>query len=329
MTEEGSSAGRFERWVRASATIVAPATVLSALLFYFGYVCARSRYEYFGIDVDTIGLGTQDYIMRSPQPLLVPLLVLAFLGIGSVALHTAVRRRIAVAAGEDGDQGDPAEPDTTSARRLGRLRHLARATTIIGMVLLGAGIVLLFAYALVRDWAFYALVTPFLLALGAALTAYGSRVLQLARHLPPRAPAEPRGPDPAPAGLAHALLRRTSSVLSYVVVAAGVFWITATVAQWSGRGLAQYEAQNLNRLPSVILDTRERLFLRSPGIEETVLPESQGQTFHYRYRHLRLLIHGHDRMFLVPDAWSASNSTLVVALDASVRVQFQFQNRRP
>jgi hypothetical protein len=34
-------------------------------------------------------------------------------------------------------------------------------------------------------------------------------------------------------------------------------------------------------------------------------------------------------MFLVPDKWSASDSTLVVRLDGSVRVQFQFQNEAP
>jgi hypothetical protein len=67
---------RAERWVSLAAGIVAPVTLSTALLFYFGYVSARSQYEYFGIDVDTIGLSTQDYVMRSPQPLLVPLLVL-------------------------------------------------------------------------------------------------------------------------------------------------------------------------------------------------------------------------------------------------------------
>jgi hypothetical protein len=40
--------------------------------------------------------------------------------------------------------------------------------------------------------------------------------------------------------------------------------------------------------------------------------------------HLRLLIVGHDRMFLVPDRWSASNSTLVVHLGDSIWIQFQF-----
>jgi hypothetical protein len=72
-----------------------------------------------------------------------------------------------------------------------------------------------------------------------------------------------------------------------------------------------------------------RLFLRDPGIEETALPASDGQTFHYRYRGLRLLIEGQNRMFLVPDVWSASDSTLIVPLDGSVRVQFQFQNQVP
>jgi hypothetical protein len=293
MSDEAPAPGQLERWIRSSATIIAPATAVSALLFYFGYVSARSQYEYFGVDVDTIGLGTQDYIMRSPQPLLAPLLVLTLVGAGVLALHTAVRRWITTA---------PA----------GVLR-LARGFGIAGPALLGAGVVLLVIYTQLRDWALYNLVTPLLIALGAALTAYGARIRRLA------------------AGTEHGspLTRRTSSALIYVLIAAGIFWTTATVAQWTGRGLAQYQAQNLNRLPSVIVDTKERLYLRSPGVEETVLPDSQGQTFHYRYRRLRLLIHGHDRMFLVPDTWSASNSTLIVAMDGSVRVQFQFQNQRP
>jgi hypothetical protein len=72
------------------------------------------------------------------------------------------------------------------------------------------------------------------------------------------------------------------------------------------------------------------LFPRDPpGIEETQLSPSEGQTFHYRYRGLRLLIEGQNRMFLVPGYWSASDSTLMIALDGSVRVQFQFQNQPP
>jgi hypothetical protein len=45
---------------------------VKALPFYFGYVSARAQYAYFGVDVDVLGLGTRDYVMRSPQGLLVP-----------------------------------------------------------------------------------------------------------------------------------------------------------------------------------------------------------------------------------------------------------------
>jgi len=44
---------------------------------------------------------------------------------------------------------------------------------------------------------------------------------------------------------------------------------------------------------------------------------------------IRFLIQGDDRMFLVPDRWSASDSTLLVRLDNNVRVQFQLTNQPP
>jgi len=296
--------------MRAFATVIAPTSVLAAVLFYFGYVSSRSQYEYFGIDVDTIGLGTQDYIMRSPQPLLVPLLVLTLIGVGAMILHAAILDRIAAAGAE-------AEPSPT-AQRLMLVAHRLRDG---GLLLLATGVVLLFAYGQVHDWPFYDLVTPLLIAIGGSLAAYGSRIAARLRQ-------RTRHGSPSPAQHSAAA-RRTAGVLIYCVIAAGVFWATATVAQWSGLGLAQRQARELDRLPSVVLDTRERLDLRSPGIDETSLPPSEGQTFHYRYRNLKLLIEGHDRMFLVPDTWSASDSTLMVPLNGSVRVQFRFVNQMP
>ncbi|WP_326834584.1 hypothetical protein VSH64_06610 [Amycolatopsis rhabdoformis] len=295
MPDEGDVTGRLEHWVRAVGSVVAPATLLSALLFYFGYVSTRSQYEYFGIDVDLIGLATQDYVMRSPQPLLTPLLVLTLASVGALVLHSALQRRIAAAQ------------DTA------RLRFAARVLTAVGLVVLGAGIGLLLLYALVRGWVWYALVTPLLIAVGGVLVVYGFRVL---RRLDPGAPAA-------------SAVRRVSLALVLVVVGVSLFWTTATIAQWSGRGLALAQARALDGLPSVIVDTKERLFPRSPGIDETALPPAAGQTYHYRYRNLRLLVHGNDRMFLVPRTWSASDTTLVVPLDSSVRVQFQFQNQAP
>jgi hypothetical protein len=283
MADERSQA---ERWISFAAGIVAPVTLLSALLFYFGYVSARTQYEYFGIDVDTIGLSTQDYVMRSPQPLLVPLLVLTLLAVAGLLLHKAIRGR--VTAG--------------SARTVRRFR----VGVILALVL---GVVGLLAYPLIGQLPYYALFVPLLIGLAAAALAY---LTYLARTIEPELGSQ-----------------RVLVILLAVVTTTCAFWATATTAQYSGRGLAKSDARDLDQFPVVILDTKERLQLRSPGIEETALRAGAGQTFNYRYRGLRLLVVGDDRLFLVPQRWTASNTTLVVPLDGNVRVQFQFENDPP
>lgn len=311
MSDAPTPTGQLVRWVGSWATIIAPATVLSAVLFYFGYVSSRAQYEYFGIDVDAIGLSTRDYVMRSPQPLLVPLLVLVLLAAALLVLDAAVSTRVGAAVAEAGE--DPRAP---TGGRVPVLRRLTRVTSMVGLVGLAAGVALLLGYRFVRDWVFYDLATPLIFVVGAGLVAYASRVSALlGRQRTPQAPPDP--PD------SSAWLRRMARLLVYVVIVAGIFWTTATIAQWSGRGLARDQARHLDRLPWVVLDTRERLYLRSPGIDERALPDAEGQSFHYRYRNLRLLIVGHERMFLVPARWSAASATLVVPLDGSVRVQFQ------
>lgn len=325
--------GRIAAW----ASAIAPISLVSAVLFYFGYVSSHAQYEYFGVDVDVIGLGTQDYIMRSPQPLLVPLLTLALLGAGGLRLHLTVHRRISAAL---------------RAGRERRIRQLLRAATGAGALVLVTAVVLLFAYGVVRDWAPYALVVPVLLICGTGLIGYAWR---LADRLPPAGPATGEGrstsepaddPERQPAevppeeqpmgkettvGLADpaARLRRGARFLISIVLMAAIFWATATIAQWSGRGLARDIAAHPERLPRVILDTKERLYLRNDIVQESRLPVAADQQFRYRYRRLRLLVIGKDRMFLIPELWSASNTTLVVPIGDAVRIQFQFENDPP
>jgi hypothetical protein len=271
-----------ERWASFVAGIVTPVTLITALLFYFGYVSARSQYEYFGIDVDTIGLTTQAYVMRSPQPLLVPLLVLTLVAVAGLALHNAIRPRAGLAG--------------------------IRRARVAAIVVLALGVLGLFMYTVLGGLAYYALVVPLVIGLAAAMLAYLSYLTTMLQNVRPQL----------------ALI-----ALLAIVTLTCAFWATATTAQYSGRGLAKFDAKHLDRFPVVILDTKERLHLRSPGVEETALQPAAGQTFNYRYRGMRLLIVGENRLFLVPHQWNASDTTLVVPLDESIRVQFQFQNDPP
>jgi hypothetical protein len=326
---EKPAAVQIEHWVSLVGTIAAPVTVVGAVLFYFGYVSSAAEYAYFGINVDIIGLSTQDYIMRSPQTLLAPLLALTLVSATFLTLNAAVRTRITRAV------ADVAEVAVPGVSRVQRTSRVIQASRISGTALLAVGVVMLFSYPYMRDWALYGLVTPLLIGIGAAVVAYASHILSLLRRLQRNqrpAGQEGRIASPAYEETGGALLaRRTAGVFVYVMIAVSIFWVNATIAQWSGRGLAEYAAVHFDELPSVILDTKEQLFLRDPSSIVTVsqLPPSQGQTFHYRYRGLRLLIMGQGRMFLVPAQWDPSDSALIVPLDGSARVQFQFENQPP
>jgi hypothetical protein len=229
--------------------------------------------------------------MRSPQALLVPLLVLSLGGAALLILHLAVRRH----------------PPPARA---------VRAFLVVSVVALFVGMVLIVGYAVLGDWSLYPLVTPLLLAGGSAGVIYGMRL--------PGAPAFLRPTDDEGKGL-----RRGVLAFALVAIVGCLFWATATIAEWSGLGNAMRTARNLDDLAPVILDTQDRLFLTDGIVKETALPASEGARFKFRYRGLRLLIHGDGKLFLVPEKWSPSDSTLLVPLDDSVRVQFRFVNRAP
>lgn len=331
MADGKGAAEQIEHWAGLVGKVAAPVTVVGAVLFYFGYVSSAAEYAYFGINVDVIGLSTRDYIMRSPQTLLDPLIALALLAATFLMLNLEVRKRVTRAARQAaGAENEAAENDADNAAadnaaggggQAQRVSQLIGRVRLAGLAVLTVGLVMLFGYASLRDWTPYPLADPLLIGGGAAVVAYASHVLGLLRRL--RGAATEETPEALTA-------RRIAGVFLAVMIAASVWWANATIAQWSGRGLAQHAALHLGTLPSVILDTQEQLYLKDgPAVTVTTLPPAAGQAFRYRYRGLRLLIMGQGRMFLVPDRWSASDSALIVPLDGSVRVQFQFENQPP
>jgi len=194
----------------------------------------RSQYEYFGLDVDTIGLTTQGFIMRSPQPLLVPLLVLSMVGASAVLVNAGIRRRLTSAC---------ADPEPGSAIRARRWTGRATAG---GLLLMAAGFVLLLLYPLLRDWPSFNLITPLVIALGGSIATYAIGASRFAGNLESvpdsgqdSAALAPGSPATPLARSSPGLLRPAVSAFILVAVAASIFWAAATVAQWIGVGLAQ------------------------------------------------------------------------------------------
>ena len=54
--------------------VVAPTAILSALMFYFGWVRARTLYGYFGVDISILQFNSTEYILRSAEVLFKPVI---------------------------------------------------------------------------------------------------------------------------------------------------------------------------------------------------------------------------------------------------------------
>ncbi|MGD9529514.1 hypothetical protein [Pseudonocardia sp.] len=137
--------------------ILAPTTLLTAVMFYFGWSFSYHYFDSLGVEFTVLGFTTQDYLLRSVDPLFVPVVVLA-------ALVLAVLWIYDLAAGRVG----PAR-----LRVLGR--RIAPALVLCGALLVGAG---LYRLAGRTDLEFFLIASPVALALGVLLLHLASACLR-------------------------------------------------------------------------------------------------------------------------------------------------------
>src|SRR5690242_18203129 len=76
----------FER-LQQIATVIAPTTLVTALLAYFGYLATRARFEYFGVYLDLVDLSTSDLLLYGSEVVFVPIVL------GSLATLAAIGAR--------------------------------------------------------------------------------------------------------------------------------------------------------------------------------------------------------------------------------------------
>ena len=214
--------------------VVAPATLLGALLYYFGWARSRAQAGYFGIDADILGRSTQEYALRSIDSIFWPLVFILVGFLAASAVHAATRRWIT--------NGNPPSPRLLAVipAAFGFSLLVFAGTAVLWRPLLGNG----------------AIRTPVAFALGVPMVAY-ALLLVASRGTSGLRPV-PRGPLLIVVGLVVVFL----------------FWAVGDYADARGRELARRTATNLGGLPSVTVYSPQRLHLEGPGIEETRLAGS-------------------------------------------------------
>jgi hypothetical protein len=75
----------------ALAAIASQAVVLTAVLYYFGWVRTKATYGYFGIDVSVLNFSTSDYVLHSVDAAFPLLLAIGLLGVTAMVVYQQMR----------------------------------------------------------------------------------------------------------------------------------------------------------------------------------------------------------------------------------------------
>jgi hypothetical protein len=243
--------------------------VVTALLFYFGRLHATGMVSYFGVHFSVLDFSSQDYLVRSADGMIVPLVA-----VGAFLLCVFWAQRI------------------TRAVLPARLRKLVGL--VGGPALIAAGF-LLVAFSLV-DLVTNGGVSPFqeargiALALGVLASVVGNHILHVKKSAP-------------------ALAESTRAIelsVAFVLITVGLFWAVGAYASGVGSGRAMEIEAALPDLPKITLLSEKRMALAGAGVEEFSCTEPDA-LYRYRYEGLRLVLQSGGQYLLLPAGWTRTD----------------------
>lgn len=294
----GSTVSGLSQVVRAFGGIVAPTTLLTSLLFYFGWMHVYWFFNYFGVHATLLDLSNADYVMRSADALFIPAIVLGVATLGLVWAHSAVRTRLA--AGTRSRLIDIAVP----------------ALAGVGLVMASAGLLSVFRPTPLRDGLVLA---PLCLGGGVLLILYAVRlrraVLAAGRAAPQTSP------------LSWTLVAEWAG--AFVLVALSLFWAATDYSAAVGRSQAYQYGATLFDEPNVVLYSDRSLGLTGPGVREVRCRDPQA-AYKFRYDGLKLMIQSGDQYVFLPERWSRDSGTaIVIPRSGALRLEFSRAEATP
>lgn len=302
MTVMSSSTSSGERLMQALGTIgavVAPVTLLSSLMLYFGWIRTAALFGYFGVDPAILGFSVQDYALRTVGVAFQPIIFLLL-----AMLVAAVLARIADWLYEI-TSNHPVKLGGTL-----RLSPIAVMELAVGILLLWSSLQTALSFSDVLGVAkAIGLHDP--LRAAVALAASALILMHATRRL------TINGKRP------RTLTSQLVKGVAMATVIFGLFWATAVTAQSSGERLARFINEQpsaqarvtiFSKQPLELLQSNEDLAVRGPAAEPS-----------FRYIDLRLLIYSNARWFLLTRERSESGRLKVAIIrdaeDIGVRVE--------
>lgn len=295
--ETGTESAAFEaalpRVLKIVGTVVAPTTLLTALMYYFGRLEAAAYFWYLGTQVTVLDLTVQDYLNNSVDGLIPPLAAVA----GTTLLVLWIQQLLLGAI--------PAET------RQKVLRVLMPAAAFGGFVLVGLTV----TDSVVRP----VFPATFLEGRGLSLS-IGVLLLVCADRLLRSLIAQRRPPQ---------MMRRVPGAVAvaewgavFVLVSVGLFWAVGSYAITLGISRGQQLETTLRNLTQVVAYSEKKLNLQAPGVREVPCPYPDS-AYHFRYDGLKLVRQSGNHYFLLPAGWTHTNgAAILLPRSDSLRLEF-------
>ncbi len=264
--------------IELATRVLAPAGVVSALLYYFGYVREQALFAYFGADLGSLGFSTTDYLVRSAGTFFILLATLLVVALAAVAAHHLLRYL------------------------LGRAPRWARRTVWTALYAAAVALLLFGVIGLYRrsDPLLRPLAAPAALGAGAVLLQYAVG-------------ATAGAASGTPLATTLAATRTLRRVLAGALALISIFWLAATVALQRGIDTARAIELALPAQPQAVVYSHDRVQISGPGVNVVPL-DTAGSAFAFRYNGLRVLVHTGGRWFLLPVGWTHENGATVILL---------------
>ncbi|WP_330231246.1 hypothetical protein OHA40_01375 [Nocardia sp. NBC_00508] len=290
----GSAFDGFTHVARSIGQLVAPTTLLTAVLFYFGWAHVYWFFNYFGVDSTTLNPSIREYLMRTVDTLFVPLIFVGLIGMSVLWGYIAL-------------------PDSIRARQPSRW-----ATTVIAMIA---------AAVIVNGVSRIYVVTPLNKGLCVAPVSIIASVLVLwllvvlrRKRLRERRPATAPPPSQAATVAEWAIL--------FTMVGINLFWIATDYSVAVGQTRAREWAAQLPTSSHVIIYSEKDLHLSRSDVRTTTCGTdgSTGSAYRFRYDGLVPLSRIGDHYILVPRTWTRGHgAAIVLPAQSPGAIRFEFR----
>lgn len=286
--------------LEAIGGIVAQTTLLSALLYFFGYMFVDYLAQGIGLDANTLGYSTRDYVLRSFSPIVPAFGFLLLVGLVVVAIHTKVKGWV--------DAG----------RRLSMVDRLALSMAVGGIVLLASAVLAIFhLYEHIApgfdDWLeANRIVLPLSVLVGIIGMAYGVQVHKVWLSSGEEREALRREPR---------WLRSLRLAIVFVLVGVNVFWAANEWAAHSGKRAAVGLIRGLSGYPQAIVHSKMDLGIASSGEIELERLADAADGYSFRYEGAKYLTRSAGKYFLLAGSLTEGVRTIVLTDDDSLWVE--------